>query len=151
MKQIGLCLVAGAMLAGVASADPEGTANVMQIMNARTVRSAGLSEQRIFRTTDGNIIFYATYYDDNNDCAGVNPVIVQLRVFNSEGRPVRQSDLSGILGPPAASHNTSLNVGLDAGTFDGPGTYSYTWVVRNCTNTFSVVLTPFGTFRLVAP
>jgi hypothetical protein len=93
MKQIGLCLVAGAMLAGVAWADPEGTANVSQIVNAQTFR--GISEQRTFRTTDGNIIFTANYYDSDNDCAGVNPVIIQLRVFNRKDSPSVRLILAG--------------------------------------------------------
>jgi len=150
MKQVGFCLVAMGVLAGMAQADPLGTANVPQILNARTVRSVGSSEQRTFRTTDGNINFTATYYDDNNACAGVAPFLIQFFAFNSEGLLVRESNLTGE-GPALGSHSTNVNVGLDAGTFAGPGTYSYSYLIRDCTNTRSLVLTPFGTFRLVAP
>jgi hypothetical protein len=143
-------VVAVAMLTGVAWADPVGTANVPQILNARTVRSAGLSEQRTFRTTDGNIIFTATYYDSNPTCVGVAPLHLEFFAFNSEGVLVRQSDLTG-QGPGPGSHYTNVNVGIDAGTFAGPGTYSYSYLTRDCTNAISLVLTPFATFRLVAP
>ncbi len=150
MKCIGFCLVAMMMLAGVAWADPVGTANVPQVLNARTVRSTNSSQQRTFRTTDGNILFTATYYDDQDACVGVAPVLIQFFAFNSEGVLVRQADLTGE-GPALGSHNTFLNVGLDASTFAGPGTYSYSYLIRDCTNTRSLVLTPFETFRLVAP
>lgn len=150
MKQVGFCLAVVAMLAGVAWADPSGTANVLQILNAKTVRSTGSSEQRTFRTTDGNILFTASYYDDNLVCVGVSPVLIQFFAFNSEGVLVRESNLTGE-GPSAGSHYTNVNIGLDASTFGGPGTYSYSYLIRDCTDTKSVVLTPFGTFRLVAP
>ena len=153
VKQLGFSFVVAfvvAMLAGVAWADPVGTANVPQILNAKTVRSTGLSEQRTFRTTDGNIFFTATYYDNNNACAGVAPVLLKFFAFNSEGVLVRESDLTGE-GPGAGSHYTGINVGIDASTFAGPGTYSYSYLIRDCTNTISLVLTPFETFRLVAP
>jgi len=150
MTQVGVSLVSVAMLAGVVWADPVGTANVVQILNARTIRSSGASEQRTFRTTDGNINFTATYYDDNDACAGLDPALIVHYVFNSEGLLVRESNLTGE-GPSLGSHYTNVNVGEDAGTFAGPGTYSYTYLIRDCTNTKAIVLTPFGSFRLIAP
>ena len=144
-------VVAVAVLAGVAWADPVGTANVVQILNAQTVRSVGASEQRTFRTTDGNIIFTATYYDDNNACVDVAPALNVLFVFNSEGLLVREINLTAIDFTPLGSHYANLNAGVDASTFAGPGTYSYSWLLRDCTNTKAIVLTPFGSFRLVAP
>jgi len=153
LKHVGFCFIAVvgvAMLDGTAWADPLGTANVLQILNAKTVRSTGSSEQRTFRTTDGNIVFTATYYDDQAACIGVQPFLLQFFAFNSEGVLVRFSDLTGE-GPGAGSHYTNVNVGIDASTIAGPGTYSYSYLIRDCTNTKSIVLTPFGTFRLVAP
>lgn len=153
-KHVRFCLVVVAMLAGTAWADPLGTANVTQILNAKTVRSTGSSEQRTFRTTDGNILFTATYYDDRVGCVGVAPALLQFFAFNSEGLLVLGADLTGE-GPGAGSHYTNINVGIDAGTIaafgGGPGTFSYSYLIRDCTNTRSLVLTPFGTFRVVAP
>ena len=149
VKQVGVGLASVAMLVGMAWADPIGTANVPQILNAQTFH--GSSEQSTFRTTDGNIDFAATYYDDNAACVGVNPVLVQLFVFNLEGLLVSQTDLSGVLGPAPGSHYTGLNVGVDVGAFGGTGSFKFTWLVRDCTNTRSLVLPEFVTFRIVSP
>ena len=57
MRQIGLLLAVVTMSAGPAWADPSGTADVPQILDPSTLD--GLSHQRTFRTTDGNIGFEA--------------------------------------------------------------------------------------------
>src|SRR3990172_3459148 len=86
MKTVAIVLVALWLLTGVAWADPSGAANVPQILNVVTGKSASLDQQtRTFLTTDA-IAAAATYYDPNAACAGVAPVLIQLLFFNLEGQ-----------------------------------------------------------------
>ena len=52
VKQVGACLVVVASLAGVAWADPTGTADVLQILNGVALKGVAGDEQRVFRTID---------------------------------------------------------------------------------------------------
>lgn len=150
VKQVGFCLVvvaAVAMLPQGAWADPIGTADVPQILDAETFD--GASPQRTFRTTDGNISFNATYYDNNAACSGVAPTFTQLFVFNLEGLFINQFT-AGAANTGLGPKYKILNIGIDASAF-GVGSFRFTFLVRDCTNTKSVVLPEFVTFRVVAP
>jgi len=143
-------VVAMAVLAGTAWADPVGTSNVVQILNARTVRSAGASEQRTFRTTDGNIVFTATYYDNNAACSGEAPTFTQIFVFNLEGLFINQFTAGATGIASQGPKYQLLNIGIDASIF-GAGSFKFTFLVRDCTDTKSVILPELVTFRVVAP
>jgi len=141
-------VVAVAMLAGVAWADPVGTADVPQILDAETF--AGTSSQRTFRTTDGNINFNATYYDNNAACSGEAPTFTQIFVFNLEGLFINQFTAGATGIASQGPKYQLLNIGIDASIF-GAGSFKFTFLVRDCTDTKSVILPELVTFRVVAP
>lgn len=150
MKQLGVSLVSVAMLAGAAWADPTGTANLPQILFPRT-GPLGAGDQRTFRTTD-SIFFQALYYDDNAACNGVSPNFVQLFLFNAQGKFIQQFDAgsfpdSGSLGGRLLfkSFASAASVPL------APGGYGFTFLVRDCMNTKSIVLPGIVTFSVFAP
>jgi hypothetical protein len=150
MKHMGFGLVvvmAVAMLPQGYWADPIGTVDVPQILDAETFD--GTSPQRTFRTTDGNITFNATYYDNDAACSGVQPTFAQIFVFNLEGLFINQFT-AGAAGTASGPKYKILNFGIDA-SFFGAGSFRFTFLVRDCTNTKSVVLPEFVTFRVVAP
>jgi hypothetical protein len=154
MKQVGFCLVvvAGvAMLAGLAQADPVGTASVFQFVQAK-VFPADETAQQSFRTTDV-IGFRADYFDPNPACAGVAPVLAQLFLFTAEGLFVQQFSASngvGLSGGPKY-RGVFKSFASAASIPAAPGSYTAAFLVRDCTNTNSIVLAPFLTFRVVAP
>jgi hypothetical protein len=148
MKQVGFCLVAMGVLAGMAQADPIGTANVPQILSPRPHNNASDFDQRTFLTTDP-ILITATYYDPLPACDNVAPTFVQFFVFTSEGRFINQfSGTSSDEGP--STKKRDLLITLAAGTLPA-GTFKYTFLVRNCTNAISVVLPELPTIRVFAP
>ncbi len=152
MKQVGCCLVIVAMLAGVAWADPTGTANLAQILNPSTHdTTTSLSRQRTFLTTD-SIAFEALYYDPNPFCAGINPASTLLLLISQEGRL--------LFSFPASAFNTTIGTRYRAlfrsfasagGIPLPPGTYRFTCLVTDCTGTFQVVLPDAPTFSIFAP
>ncbi len=149
ITMIGIFLVAAAMPAGVASADPSGAANVPQILLGLTETTAP-SAQRTFLTTD-SIALTAVYYDPNPACAGVAPLFAQLFVFNAEGLFMTQVNFStSALSSPFSSKYREVAVALNPGTL-AAGTYKFTFLVRSCDNTISVVLPELLTFRVISP
>ena len=152
MKQVGLCFVvvmAVAMLAGVAWADPTGNANLPQILNGRTFRGAVGAEQRTFLTTD-LITFEATYYDSFPGCAWVAPTFVQWFIFNLEGVFVNGQLPAGSQAFSPGSKYRLLFLDIVASTL-GPGQYRMSFLVRSCDNVISVLLPDFLIIRVVAP
>jgi hypothetical protein len=147
-KIVACCLVAVAALTGMASADPSGSANVLQIQTGITI--GGTGQQRTFLTTD-SISFNAIYYDPLAACAGVAPTFVQIFVFNLEGLFIQQFNGSGgsFSVVPTDKHR-SLFGSLAAGTLPA-GSYLFTFLVRTCNDTDSVLLPEFVPFRVVAP
>jgi len=139
-------VVAVAMLAEVAWAEPVGTASVFQFVDAK-VFPADETAQQTFRTTD-EIGFRADYFDPNPACQGVAPVLAQLFIFTAEGLFVQQVSASNGPGFFGAKYR---------GVFTGPsgplspGSYAATFLVRDCANTKSIVLRDFLSFRVVAP
>lgn len=109
----------------------------------------GGSAQRTFLTTDP-ITLEATYFDPNAACAGPGPVLVQWFLFNLEGvfqagqLPTGSDPFS-----PGSKHRL-LFLDLGPGSL-APGSYRFTFLVRDCTNTESVVLPEMPTFGVVAP
>jgi hypothetical protein len=149
MKQVGICLVALTMLTGVAWADPIGTASVFQFVSFFAFNDVEVPQQ-VFRSTD-NIGFRAVYFDPNADCAGVAPVLARLIILTAEGRVITQiSAFHDELVGGQKTHGVFVNV-TPASSLLVPGSYYATYVVRECSNTFSTVLTPFLPFRVVAP
>ena len=149
MKQVGVCLMAVAMTAGVAWADPTGAANVPQILNGVTLKGAGGSEQRTFLTTD-LISFEATYYDPEAACAGVAPMYVQWFLFNLVGKFIAGPVPAG--SEPFAPGSKYQLLFLDlAPNSLAPDSYKFTFLVRSCDDVISVVLPEFLTIRVVAP
>ncbi len=154
MKEMGLCFVVVltvAMLAGVAWADPIGTASVFQFVTAK-VFPADETFQHIFRTSD-LIGFRADYFDPNPACAGVAPVLAQLFIFTAEGQFVQQFSASNGPGLVASTkYRGVFNSFTSAASIPlAPGSYIASFLVRNCTNTDSIVVTPPLTFRVAAP
>ena len=141
-------LTVAAVLGGVAWGAPTGSANVAQILGGVTADPNGGERQRTFLTTDP-ITFNATYYDNNAACGGVAPTLVQLFLFNSEGVFIQQLNAQS---DPMAFGPTyrSLYQLVAAGTLPADS-YQFTFLVRDCTNTKSVVLPIFPTFRVIAP
>lgn len=149
VKRLGLCLVvvmAVAMLAGLAWADPTGTANVFQFVQAFVHK--GASFQHTFQTGE-EVDVEAIYYDPNPACAGVSPVLAQLFIFDSVGRFQQMVSMSDFPSGLGAKYRVLFK------DFPGlvvtPDTYHLTILVRNCTNTDSIVLIPFLTVRQTAP
>ena len=129
--------VAVAILAGVAWADPTGNANVPQIQFFANSNVAGGFTQRTFLTTDP-IRIRAIYYDPLLACDGVAPTFVQLFVFTAEGRFLGQFDGTSSAFSASNSKSRELQISLAAGTLPA-GTFKFTFLVRDCTNTKSVV------------
>jgi hypothetical protein len=149
MKQVGVCLMAVAMTAGVAWADPTGAANVPQILNGVTLKGEGGSEQRTFLTTD-LITFEATYYDPSVACAGVAPLFVQWFLFNLEGKFLAGQTPAGSDAFSPGSMYRLLFLDLAPNSL-APDSYRFTFLVRSCDNAISVVLPEFLTIRVFAP
>jgi len=149
MKQVGVCLMAVAMMAGVAWADPTGAADVPQILNGVTLKGEGGSEQRTFLPTDP-ITFEATYYDPDADCAGVEPFFVQWYLFNLEGKFIDGEAPAGSFPFAPGSKYRVLFFDLASNSL-APDSYKFTFLVRRCDNAISVVLPEFLTIRVFAP
>ncbi|MGH7411944.1 MAG: S8 family peptidase [Candidatus Methylomirabilis sp.] len=123
-------------------------ADVPQILNGRTSQGGGGSPQRTFLTTDV-ISFQATYYDNVPACAGVAPKFVQLFLFNLEGKFILQDAAGSFPVSPGSKHRT-LSKDFAPGAL-AAGEYKFSFLVRDCTNTRSVVLPEFVTFRVIGP
>ncbi len=149
MKQLGVCLMAVAMTAGVAWADPTGNANVPQILNGVTLKGVGGSEQRTFLTTDP-VTFEATYYDPAVACAGFEPVFVLWFLFNLEGKFIDGQVPAGNEAFSPGSKYRLLFLDLAPNSL-APDSYRFTFLVRSCNDTISVVLPEFLTIRVFAP
>jgi len=118
-----------------------------QILRGLTSTATG-SLQRTFLTTDA-IGFSATYFDPVPSCAGVAPTFVQLFMFNTEGLFILQVNANS--NPiSAGSKFRTLSMNLPPGTL-GAGSYKFTFLVRDCVNTKSVVLPQLVTFHVTAP
>lgn len=139
-------LVVAILARGVWSA-PTGAANVPQIQFFELNNPNTGDSQRIFRTTDP-IQFRAAYHDPLPACDGVAPTFVQLFVFTAEGRFIGQFD--GTSFASFGSQSREIRRGLAAGAL-AIGTYKFTFLVRDCTNTKSVVQPELLTFRVIAP
>ncbi len=125
------------------------SASVHQILNGKRLRGVGGSEQRTFLTTDP-ITFEATYFDPAEACAGAGPVFVQWFLFSLEG--VFQAGQLPTGSDPFSPGSKYRLLFLDLSPASlAPGSYRFTFLVRDCTNTNSVVLPEFLTFRVVAP
>lgn len=148
IQQLGASLIVAILLSGVAWSDPVGPADVPQVLLGSTERQFPLSLQRTFVTTE-TIILEATYYDPSATCAGLIPRLVQLFVFNPEGLLIAQfnavATASGF-GPKYQFLTVTFGAGLL-----GPGTYKFTFLVRDCTDSKSLVLPEFPTFRVLNP
>jgi len=144
VTHVGVFLVVVAMLARAAWADPSGPGDVPQIMGAFT--HIGFAPQATFLTTD-SIVFAATYYDNKAACSGVAPTFAQLFVFNSEGVFILQLNAANSPSSQGPKYQSLLEgIGPRAA-----GSYKFTFLVRDCTNTTSVVLPEFVPFRVIAP
>lgn len=150
MKQVGFCLVVIAMMAEVAYADPTGPANVPQITESVTGPPGppSIPPQRTFLTTDF-IAVRGTYYDPNPTCAGVAPTFAQTYVFDLQGVVLFTFPAFGTPSSLGAKYR-DLGVSFPASNL-GPGAYKYTFLVRDCTNTMSVVQPEFITFAVLSP
>jgi hypothetical protein len=149
VKQVGICLVAMLMLVGVARADPVGTSSVFQFVRFASYLAGPSTNQQVFLTTDF-IGFRADYFDPNPACAGVAPVLAELFIFTAEG--LFKAQISTSNGPgldPGAKYRGVFHV-LSPG-FLPPGSYTATYLVRDCANTDSIVRVPFLAIRVVAP
>jgi hypothetical protein len=145
-----LGLVAVTALGGMAWADPTGTADVLQYVDAFVHR--GASRQQTFLTTDV-LDIEAVYYDPNLSCANLPPTFAQVFLFNSEGLVaadvITASTFPTTLGPKyrVVFHEFASVASIPL----SPGVYYATILVRDCTNTKSIVLTGFLKFRVLAP
>ena len=150
-KQVGSCLLVAAMFTATAYADPVGTASVFQFVQAK-VFPGDETAQQTYRTTDA-IGFRADYFDPNPECAGVAPFLAQLFIFTAEGLFVKQFSLSNGpgFGPSTKYRGVFTSFASAASIPLTPGSYTAAFLVRECTNTNSIVLAPFLTFREVAP
>jgi hypothetical protein len=133
MNIVAIVLVALWLLTGVAWADPSGAANVPQILNVVTGKSASLDQQtRTFLTTDP-IVAAATYYDPNAACAGVAPVLIQILFFNLEGQLLASRE-DAISTPIAiGSKYRIVSINLAPGAL-AANAYNMVWLVKDCTN-----------------
>jgi hypothetical protein len=149
MNTVAIVLVALWLQTGVAWADPSGAANVPQILNVVTGKSASLDQQtRTFLTTDP-IAAAATYYDPNAGCAGVAPVLLQLLFFNLEGQLLVTRE-DAISTPIAiGSKYRILSINLAPGAL-GANAYNMMWLVRDCTNV-NIFVSGFHTIRVLFP
>ena len=149
MKQFGVYLMAVAMTAGVAWADPTGAANVPQILNGVTLKGVGGSEQRTFLSTDP-ISFEATYYDPLSGCAGVEPEFVQGFLFNQEGEVLSSAIAADSDAFSSGSKYRQLFLDLAPNQLP-PNSYRFSFLVRSCDDAISVLLPEFLAIRVVAP
>ena len=127
---------------------PASPADVPQILNGRTLQGVGGSPQRTFLMTD-SIAFEATYVDNTVACAGIPPKSVQLLLISLEGRFLQQDAAGSFPLSPRSKHRT-LFKDYAPGVLP-PDEYRFSFLVRDCTNTKSVVLPEFVTFRVVVP
>jgi hypothetical protein len=80
----------------------------------------------------------------------MEPFFAQLFVFNAEGLFITQVNVfTSALSSPFSSKYREVAVALNPGTF-AAGTYKFTFLVRSCDNTISVVLPEFLTFRVIS-
>ncbi len=121
---------------------------VHQVLNGRMRRGVGGSPQRTFLPSDP-IAFEATYFDPAPTCAGVAPTFVQLFLFNTEGLFILQANASSNPFSVGSKFRT-LSLNLPPGTLS-VGSYKFTFLVRDCANTRSVVLPQLLTFEVNAP
>ena len=149
MNIVAIVLVALWLLTGVAWADPSGAANVPQILNVVTGKSASLDQQtRTFLTTDP-IVAAATYYDPNAGCAGVAPVLIQLLFFNLEGQLLVTRE-DAISTPIAiGSKYRILSINLAPGAL-AANAYNMIWLARDCTNV-NIFVSGFYPIRVLFP
>ncbi len=129
------------------SSPPAGLTAVPQMLGGFT-STDGIVPQRTFLTTD-SIAFRAIYSDNASACIEVAPTFVQLFVFNVEGRFILQTN-AGSTPLGAGSKSRTLSIDLPPGTL-APDSYIFTFLVRDCTNTKSVMLPEFLTFRVIGP
>ena len=149
MNIVAIVLVALWLLTGVAWADPSGAANVPQILNVVTGKSASLDQQtRTFLTTDP-IVAAATYYDPNAACAEVAPVLLQLLFFNLDGQLlVTREDVTSAPIAPGSKYRL-LAANLAPGDL-APGAYTLIFLVRDCTNV-NIFVSGAYAIRVVTP
>jgi hypothetical protein len=150
VKWLGCVLLQMTLLVGVVHAEPTGSANVSQMMLGVTGTPSPLAIQRTFLTTD-IIAFAALYYDDDVACAGQPPLFAQLFVFNLEGLFVGVVDaLTAPAVEAGSAKYRSVAIALPAAVL-GPGSFKFTYLVRSCDDSKSVILPELLTFRVVAP
>jgi len=153
MKRLGLgfaVVIAVAILSESAWADPVGTASTFQFVNA-FVFNVGEIPQQTFRTTDV-IGFRADYFDPNPACQGVAPILAQLFLFTAEGLFVGQFSAGNGIGLFGANYRGVFTSFASAASIPlAPGSYAATFLVRDCTNTKSIVVRDFLSFAVVAP
>jgi len=147
VAQLGVSFLVVTILARGAWSAPTGAANVPQIQFFELADPDSGNTQRIFRTTDP-IRFRAVYHDPLPACDGVAPTFVQLFVFTAEGRFIGQFDGTSFaaFGPQSREIGGALAIGALA-----IGTYKFTFLVRDCTNSKSVVQPELISFRVIAP
>ena len=134
----------GSISTALATTSSEG---VPQVLRGLTLTASG-SLQRTFLTTDP-ITFEATYFDPNPACAGQAPAFAELFMFNTEGLFILQVNANST--PiSAGSKFRTLSMNLPPGTL-GAGSFKFTFLVRDCANTKSVVLPQLLTFDVNAP
>ena len=152
MTTVAFVLAALWLWTGVAWAQPTGAANVLQILNVRTLKGAGGDEQRTFLTTDF-ITFEATFYDPNAACIGSLPALLQLLLFNLEGQ----------LKVTFFENTATVNIGSEflGSGYEGPfvdldpsvlavGNYKVVWLVKDCTGV-NFIVSDFHVIRVLAP
>ena len=147
MTTVAFVLAALWLRTGVAWAQPTGAANVLQILNVRTLRGNGGDEQRTFLTTDP-ITIEATYYDPNPACVASVPVLVlrQLLLFNLEGQLLFTFNASSFGSGPGYQ----LLFGDLAASSLPAGNYKLVWLVRDCTDV-NIIVSDFHVIRVLAP
>ena len=149
LKRLAVVLGALWMLNGIAWAQPTDPANLPQILNVRTYQGIGGKEQRTFLPT-GPISFEASYYDPSAACAGVAPVFVQWFLFNLEGKFLAGEEFAGSDPFTPTSKYRLLFLDLVPNSL-APDSYRFTFLVRSCNDSISVVLPEFLMIRVVAP
>jgi hypothetical protein len=159
MTTVAFVLAALWLRTGVAWAQPTGAANVLQILNVRTLAGDLGDEQRTFNTTNF-ITIEATLYDPNIACVGALPALLQLLLFNLEGQllvtffeaapGVNIGSFSGAaFNPPMSTRYRLLFVDLDPGVL-AAGNYKFVWLVKDCTGV-NFIVSDFHVIRVLAP
>jgi hypothetical protein len=149
MNTVAIVLVALWLLTGVAWADPSGAANVPQVLNVVTGKSASLDQQtRTFLTTDP-IVAAATYYDPNAACAGVAPVLIQILFFNLEGQLLASREDAISTPVPIGPKYRILSINLAPGAL-AANAYNMVWLVKDCTNV-NIFVSGFYPIRVLVP